>query len=78
MNIAIAGAGEVATHVAELLMKRHAVSLIVPEGLQSTRLDIIDVHIIRGSPTSSTILDAANVSSCGVFVAATDLSLIHI
>ncbi|MFT6145639.1 MAG: trk system potassium uptake protein TrkA [Myxococcota bacterium] len=72
MNIAIAGAGEVATHVAELLLKRHAVSLIVPEGLQTTRLDLIDAQIVRGSATSSTILSAAGVAGCGVFVAATD------
>ena len=72
MNIAIAGAGEVATHVAELLMKRHAVSLIVPEGLQSSRLDLLDVHIVRGSATSSTVLSNASIDACGVFVAATD------
>lgn len=72
MNIAIAGAGEVATHVAELLMKRHAVTVIVPEGLVTSRLDLLDVQVVRGSSTSSGVLEAAGISRAGVFVAATD------
>lgn len=72
MHVVIAGAGEVATHIAELLMARHPVALVVPEGAASSRLDLLDAQVIRGSATSAETFERLGVGPRSVFVAATD------
>ncbi len=70
MRIVIGGAEELAFRLAEKLMDEHQVALICPESSRSTRLDRLDVDIVYGSPTSTSVLRQASVQEADLFIAA--------
>ncbi len=72
MYILIAGDNEVAYNIAELLMEKHQVVLIGPQPESVPRLERLDVELVQGEATSATVLRAAHIGACGVFVASTD------
>ncbi len=72
MYVLIAGATEVAFNIAELLMGDHQVVLIGPDPGSIPRLERLDIELVEGQATSSTVLEAAHIDKAGVFVAATN------
>lgn len=73
MNLVIAGAGEVGTHLAELLSKEDQdITVIDRDG---EKLDAIDqkfnILTLTGSPVSFNVLRQARVQHCDLFIAVT-------
>lgn len=70
MLILVSGGGEIACSIAEQLMARHEVVLIGPEDQSIPRIDRLDVELVSGLASSVSVLRAAHVERCDVFVAA--------
>lgn len=73
MRIVIAGAGEVGAHLARLLSRENQdITLIDPNEERLAQLDsTCNILTLTGSPTSMSLLNAAHVSRCDLFVAVT-------
>ena len=74
MNVIVAGAGEVGTHIAERLSKEgHSVTIIeknpAKEALLKARLNAL---VVRGSGASADVLDQAGIEKADLFIAVTD------
>lgn len=71
MNIVIAGAGEVGSHLAKMLAGEHHDITIIDDDLE--RLDAVaetsDLLTVQGDPTSIEVLRSAAVSKADLFVA---------
>jgi trk system potassium uptake protein len=71
MNIIIAGAGEVGTHLARMLSKENHDIVVIdtdPEKLALIEA-AYDLNTVRGSTTSFEILREANIRQCDLFIA---------
>lgn len=73
MNIIIAGAGDVGTHLAKLLTHEGQDILVIDE--DADKLQILDANYnlmtVEGSPTSFRTLREARVATCDLFIAVT-------
>jgi trk system potassium uptake protein TrkA len=73
MNIIIAGAGEVGTHLAKMLsIEYHDIVVIDPDTQKLAQLSLsTDLLVVEGSATSITALKEANIKQADLFVAVT-------
>jgi trk system potassium uptake protein TrkA len=73
MNIIIAGAGEVGTHLAKMLsIEYHDIVVIDPDSAKLVQLSSsADLLVVEGSATSISALKEANVKKADLFVAVT-------
>lgn len=73
MKIIIAGAGEVGSHLAEMLCRQdHEITIIDEDGDRLHKLDIYnDLLTIEGSPTSIKNLKDAGIQDADLFIAVT-------
>lgn len=75
MKIVIAGAGEVGSHLAKLLVNEQEDILVVDENRE--RLNVLDANLnlmtLEGSPTSFKTLREGFAGSCDLFIAVTPL-----
>ena len=73
MNIVIAGAGAVGTHLARLLSKENLnVVLVDKEEERLVKLnDALDIITLTGEPTSISVLQNAGVDKADLFIAVT-------
>ncbi|TDJ71100.1 MAG: Trk system potassium transporter TrkA [Planctomycetota bacterium] len=74
MNIVIVGAGEVGTHLADILSReKHSVSVIDPDPSKARRLmESLDVQALVGDGTRADILTQAGASKADLVVAVSD------
>lgn len=70
MNIVVAGGSEVGLRIAEHLMASHIVSFIGPRERDRARLERLEIESVAGSLTAPSVLQAAGVAECDVFIAA--------
>lgn len=73
MNIIIAGAGEVGTHLAKMLSQEyHDIVVIDPDTEKLAQLSSsADLLVVEGSATSIAALKEANIKKADLFVAVT-------
>ncbi len=72
MNIVIAGAGQVGTHLAKLLSNgEHNITLLDEEEDKLRPMHAFDLLTMRGAPTSIKKLKEANIKNCDLFIAVT-------
>jgi trk system potassium uptake protein TrkA len=74
MNIIIAGAGEVGTHLAKMLsIEYHDIVVIDPDSAKLVQLSSsADLLVVEGSATSISALKEANIKKADLFVAVTN------
>ncbi len=77
MHIIVAGDHETPVRIAEALMKDHQVSLIIHQ-TNLSRVDHLDVQVVRGSATSAPLLREAGAVEADFFVAASDSDELNI
>ncbi len=73
MNVFIVGAGQIGTHLAQVLAaENHDVTVIESNPERVEEVDFaLDVRVVSGSGTSTTLLRELQVDQAGLFVAAT-------
>ncbi len=72
MNIIIAGAGQVGTHLAKLFSNsEHNITLMDEEEAKLKPMQSFDIMTYKGSPVSVIRLKDANVKNCDLFIAVT-------
>ena len=72
MNIIIAGAGQVGTHLAKLLSNgEHNITLIDNDEEKLKPMQAFDLMTQKGSPVSILNLKEANIKNCNLFIAVT-------
>ena len=80
MNIVIAGAGEVGTHLAKMLsIEYHDIVVIDPDSQKLALLSsTADLLVVEGSATNISVLKDANVKKIDLFIAVTSSENINI
>jgi len=72
MNIVIAGAGQVGTHLAKLLSNgEHNITLLDSDEDKLKPMQAFDLMTMKGSPVSIKRLREANIKNCDLFIAVT-------
>lgn len=72
MNIIIAGAGQVGTHLAKLLSNgEHNITLLDNEEEKLKPMQAFDLMTQKGSPVNILSLKEANIKNCNLFIAVT-------
>ncbi len=71
MKIIIAGAGEVGTHLAKMLVEEnHTITVIDHDEMRLRKVaEVGDLLVIHGMPTSIETLEQANVDRADLFIA---------
>ncbi len=74
MNIVVVGAGEVGTHLADILSReKHSVSIIDPDPAKARRMtESLDVQALVGDGTRADVLTQAGASKADLVVAVSD------
>lgn len=80
MRVIVAGAGEVGTHVAQLLSREgNDVTVIESDDARIGELDkILDVSIVHGSATDPDLMRLAGIRGADLFVAATSIDEVNL
>ena len=80
MRVIVVGAGEVGTHVAQLLSREGSdVTVIESRGSRIAQIDkLLDVTIVHGSATDPVIMQTAGVSGVDLLVAATSTDSVNL
>lgn len=80
MRVIVVGAGEVGTHVAQLLSREGSdVTVIESDAARIAQIDkLLDVTIVHGSATDPSVMQAAEVKGVDLLVAATSTDAVNL
>ena len=78
MQIIIIGGGEIGYALAKALASDHELCVVDTEPAVTDRFGLLDVELLTGSGTSSSVLERARVSTCDLLIACTGLDEVNI
>ena len=80
MNIIIAGSGEVGSHLAKLLSYESQEITLIDSNKENLSFpnSHLDIKVIHGDCSSISVLKDANVSSCDLFIAVTEMQSVNL
>ena len=80
MKIIIAGSGEVGSHLAKLLSYESQEITLIDSNKENLSFpnSHLDIKVIHGDCSSISVLKDANVSSCDLFIAVTEMQSVNL